>query len=277
MVNPVVDAAPLYLAEQEGIFAEHGLDVELSVGQGGSAVAAALQSRSADLGIVNLVTLFSGRANNLPLAVATPISISSSEEAGLYAASDSGITNLSQVKGKRFGIVGSGSVAELATAAALDEVNLSPGDIEKVQVPLPNLISAATSGQVDFIFVNSPLTLQAEDAGLVRIHDAFTGVTHDLPSAAIAASERWLDQHAGTRDAFQQALAEAVDLANSNEQKVRKVLPTYTGLDEEQASRVAVPDYVADLSHAEVQRVPDLMMQYGLLTDPADAAAAVAW
>lgn len=34
-VIPIVDVAPIYLGVQEGIFEEHGLDVELTLAQGG--------------------------------------------------------------------------------------------------------------------------------------------------------------------------------------------------------------------------------------------------
>ena len=37
-VIPIVDVAPIYLGVQEGIFEEHGLDVELTLAQGGAAI-----------------------------------------------------------------------------------------------------------------------------------------------------------------------------------------------------------------------------------------------
>src|SRR5690625_7664445 len=45
-VVPVVDVAPIYLGVQEGIFEDHGLDVDLTVAQGGAAIIPAVDRKS---------------------------------------------------------------------------------------------------------------------------------------------------------------------------------------------------------------------------------------
>jgi len=277
VVTPVVDAAPLYLAQQEGIFEEHGLEVELSVGQGATGVTEALQTGDADLAMMSYVNLFSGRVNGLPVKIVSPITVSAAEEAGIYTAPGSGIKELSDLEGKKFGTPAPGSVAELTVRAALDTVALDASSYELVQVPLPNLVSAVESGQVDYTAMFSPFTLQAEDAGLVRIYDAFSGDTADFPSAAVVASEDWIDGSEDVQEAFRDALTEAVELANSDENAVREILPEYTGLSPEAAATVSIPTFVAELPDEEIQRVPDLMAQFGMLPDATDVSTAVAW
>lgn len=47
-VIPIVDVAPIYLGVQEGIFEEHGLDVDLTLAQGGAAIIPAVMSGDFD-------------------------------------------------------------------------------------------------------------------------------------------------------------------------------------------------------------------------------------
>ena len=56
-VIPIVDVAPIYLGVQEGIFEEHGLEVELTLAQGGAAIIPAIQSGDFDFGFSNITSL----------------------------------------------------------------------------------------------------------------------------------------------------------------------------------------------------------------------------
>src|SRR5699024_7615762 len=71
-VVPVVDVAPIYLGVQEGIFEEHGLDVDLTVAQGGAAIIPAVQSGDFDFGFSNITSLVIGESQGLPLQVVAP-------------------------------------------------------------------------------------------------------------------------------------------------------------------------------------------------------------
>lgn len=71
-VVPVVDVAPIYLGVQEGIFEDHGLDVDLTVAQGGAAIIPAVQSGDFDFGFSNITSLVIGESQGLPLQVVAP-------------------------------------------------------------------------------------------------------------------------------------------------------------------------------------------------------------
>src|SRR5690554_5497945 len=49
-VIPIIDTAPIYMARENGIFEEHGLEVELVEGQTGAAAVAAITSGELDFG-----------------------------------------------------------------------------------------------------------------------------------------------------------------------------------------------------------------------------------
>ena len=66
-VIPIVDVAPIYLGVEEGIFEKHGLDLTLTLAQGGAAIVPAVQSGQMDFGFSNVTSLAIGRAHGLPL------------------------------------------------------------------------------------------------------------------------------------------------------------------------------------------------------------------
>src|SRR5699024_8061599 len=68
-VVPVVYVAQIYLGVQDGIFEDHGLDVDLTVAQGGAAIIPAVQSGDFDFGFSNITSLVIGESQGLPLQV----------------------------------------------------------------------------------------------------------------------------------------------------------------------------------------------------------------
>src|SRR5699024_12497246 len=56
-VIPIVDVAPIYLGAKEGIFEEHGLELDLTLAQGGAAIIPAVQSGDYDFGVSNVTSL----------------------------------------------------------------------------------------------------------------------------------------------------------------------------------------------------------------------------
>ena len=66
-VIPIVDVAPIYLGVEEGIFEKHGLDVTLTLAQGGAAIVPAVQNGQMDFDFSNVTSLVIGKSRGLPL------------------------------------------------------------------------------------------------------------------------------------------------------------------------------------------------------------------
>ena len=71
-VIPIVDVAPIYLGAKEGIFEEHGLELDLTLAQGGAAIIPAVQSGDFDFGFSNVTSLVIGQSQGLPLQLVAP-------------------------------------------------------------------------------------------------------------------------------------------------------------------------------------------------------------
>lgn len=143
--NP--DHAPLVIAQEKGIFAKHGLDVEMIAPADASAPPRLVAAGQADIAITYQPDLMLQVKEGLPLTrigtlIETPLN-------ALIVLQDGPVKELADLKGKKVGY----SVASLQNAyigTVLASVGLSAKDIEMVNVNF-NLSTALMSGQVDAI------------------------------------------------------------------------------------------------------------------------------
>lgn len=275
-VPPITSAAVVYLAQERGLFAAQGLDVEIRVGQGGAAIAAALQSGDTDIGLSNYVTMINGLSNGLPVSLVTELTRGQPGSFGLVVPGNSPIAAPADLRGKTVGVISTGSISDLTTNARLAEAGLAPTDVNYVTVPLPNLLSALSTGQVDAASVHELTRVRAIAQGNRLVLDGFEGSTRDLAESGLFASSDWTEENGDTVRRFNAALAEAARIANAEPDAVRALLPTYTSNDANEVNVINPPKYVEQTDIAAVQRVSDLMTQFGMLRTPVDVTTHVA-
>lgn len=275
-VPPVTGSAIVYLAKEQGLFEKEGLDVQITVGQGGAAIAAALQAGSTNLAQANHVSMISGVSNNLPVQFVTEGTRGPKGTSGLVVAGDSPIQSGADLKGKKIGVVATGSVSDLTTNARLAEFGLTPSDVTYVNVPVANLISSVSSGQVDAVWLDEPITSNAISQGDRLVLDAFDGTTAELAVGGYYATADWAAENPGILKSFTAAIAAAAKVANDDPTKTRAVIPTFTTLTADQVSSMTMPIFVDKSDTSKVQAVSDLMSKYGLLQSPVDVSQHVA-
>jgi NitT/TauT family transport system substrate-binding protein len=105
------------------------------------------------------------------------------------------------------------------------------------------------------------------------IIDPFSGPTAALPVGGYAVTKQFADKNPNTVAAFFRALDKAVSDANAERSKVNEVVPTYIKIDAAAASKVTLPIYSATPNATELQRVADLMQQFGTLSQRLDVAS----
>ncbi|GLK84984.1 ABC transporter substrate-binding protein [Ancylobacter defluvii] len=144
-VNP--DHAPLVIAKEKGLFAAHGLDVELVAPADPSAPPRLVAAGQAEVAVSYQPNLYLAVKEGLPLIrfgtlVSTPLT-------ALVALKDGPIKSLADLKGKTVGF----SVAGLEDAllgTMLADVGLKPSDVTMVNVNFA-LSPALVSGKVDAV------------------------------------------------------------------------------------------------------------------------------
>ena len=273
-VSPLIDAAPFYIAQQKGYFAAEGLHVKVVPAASGSDMIPLLHGGHIDIAISNWATVFSSQEKQIDdyriLADA------GQGKAGVMVVAtrpDSGIKGPKDLAGKTISTSTINDVPELALKAILQANDVDFSQLHIVVVHHPETPAALANKLVDAAIQIEPYITQArEQSGTVPVIDLFgPGVMHDLSVSSWFALRKFTTDDPKTAAAFQRALARgAADAAN--DQTVRQILPSYTGIDASTAALVTIPVFPTSLSATRLQRVADLMTTYGQLKGHMDVA-----
>src|SRR6266853_2043580 len=148
-VDPVFSA--YYVAQQEGLFKKHELDVRINTGPSGSAMVAFLvngQIESAFGSEIAGVANHNLDPNVVVVAQATRL-------VRWIAVVGRNVDTLDQLKGKKVGIA-RGSGGEVFWLAMIDKLKLNPADYTVVNVEAPEMVAALERGNIDAYAVWEP-------------------------------------------------------------------------------------------------------------------------
>jgi NitT/TauT family transport system substrate-binding protein len=167
---PSVQFAPFYLAQQDGLYADVGLEVEFQnkidpdlitlVGQG-----------AVDIGLGDGTSVIPAVSQGIPITyVAT---IYGEFPSIVFAKASSGITTPADLAGKRLGTPGRYGSGWIALQAMLGSANLTPEDLDIIEYPDFGQLGGLTQGAVDAAtgFANNePVQLELSGTAASILH-----------------------------------------------------------------------------------------------------------
>jgi len=213
-VDPVFSA--YYVAQQEGLFKKHGLDVRINTGPSGSAMVAFLvngQIESAFGSEIAGVSNHNLDPNVVVVAQATRLV----RWIGLVGRN---VDNLDQLKGKKVGVA-RGSGGEVFWLAMLDRLKLNAADYTVVNVEAPEMVAALERGNIDAYAVWEPWITR----GLAAVKN--TKVLKDQEGILeqgvyVYMNKGWIQKNPGPAEAFLKALVDATEIINGDRKRAAK-------------------------------------------------------
>ena len=213
-VDPVFSA--YYVAQQEGLFKKHELDVRINTGPSGSAMVAFLvngQIESAFGSEIAGVANHNLDPNVVVVAQATRL-------VRWIAVVGRNVDTLDQLKGKKVGIA-RGSGGEVFWLAMIDKLKLNTADYTVVNVEAPEMVAALERGNIDAYVVWEPWVTR----GLAAIKNTKVLRTQEgiLEQGVYVYMNRgWIQKNPAPAEAFIRALADATDLINRDRKRAAK-------------------------------------------------------
>jgi NitT/TauT family transport system substrate-binding protein len=271
---PVVDAAPAYIAEKAGYFKQEGLTVKFQQAQGGAALVPSLVSGDIQIAFSNWVSLFLAKSQGIDISVIADGDKAKPGFSGVLTMPNSPIKTPADLAGKKIAVNTLNNIGGLVISAVLQSQGVDPKSIKFVEVGFPDMGATLQRGDVDAIWVVEPFTSAVKGTLNARqIIDPFSGPTAALPVGGYAVTKQFADKNPNTVAAFVRALDKAVADANADRSKVNEVVPTYIKIDPAAVSQVTLPIYASTPNPVELQRVADLMQQFGTLSQRLDVAS----
>ncbi|HMA81085.1 MAG TPA: ABC transporter substrate-binding protein [Candidatus Binatia bacterium] len=219
--NGFYGAAPLYVAQDAGIFRKHGFTLEMVFIAGGSLSTQALIGKSLDLlqtggpPFLNAylrgarLKIIGGVTNILPYVLIT----------------GGGITNPEQLRGKKIGISRFGSNTDFVVRLALGRLGLNPADVTVLQVGgSQSRLVALKAGTIDATVLSPEEAMAAQKLGLYPLLD-FVAKGVEFPHVNIVAREDYLQAQGPLVKRFMAAYVEGIRFFKTHkEEAIRKMM-----------------------------------------------------
>jgi ABC-type nitrate/sulfonate/bicarbonate transport system substrate-binding protein len=218
--------APLWIAQDKGIFNKYGLAVDLKYMLSATGTQALL---SGSVDIVNpateLVEAGLGGAR-----VAFIIGILNRAVLSLYSKPE--LKQLSDLRGKVLGVTLPGSTTDLTAKILLQQAGMVPGkDVQITHLQgMPDIITALSQGRIDAGIISAPTTLKAKQAGLKELVD-ITARNVPMIHAGLATTRDFIKSSPDKVRRYVQAYIEANKIARTDPETTKQLIAKYTKTD----------------------------------------------
>jgi len=267
---PAADSAGLYIAVQDGLLAAQGISVTITPAISGETVISQQLAGKFAITSGNYVSYIlanaKDRANFEVLAAG---SIMQPEVQYLMIPAGSSVRSVSDLRGKTVALNAFNAIGVLLVDATLTANMVSPTQVHFITMPFPDMAAALKAHKVAAAFMPQPFATNAEQGiGAEPLADLDQGAVTSLPISGYLVTKSWLRKYPKTAAAFRRALEEAQRIADTNPGAVEKAMVHYSGVTATAAAVMASPEFPLDTDPVLIQRVSDLMQEYGLLRQP---------
>jgi NitT/TauT family transport system substrate-binding protein len=262
---PVVDDVGAYIAQNEGIFKQFGLNVKIvPVLQSPKAIPE-MKSGQIDIvgggNYVSFILQSASTPSNPPFKILAEAATCSAGSFPVMTLPSSKIQTPAELEGKTIAVNALGNIQTLMINSVLQADNVKSSTVKYVVIPFPDMTAALQAHKVDAISEVEPFaTTASETAGAEQIVDQCSGPDSNLPLSGYISTSAWAKQNPEAVSRFQQAIAAAQDIADTDRAVVEKTLLTYVkGLTAEQAATLSLEQFPTTLDASQLNRVSNLM------------------
>jgi len=164
---PIIDNLPMYVAQQEGLFAKYGVNVAFIPVASAAERDQVIAAGQGD-GIINEIVstiLYNKDGVQVQIVRLARVPTPDSAQYHILVSGQSGITSVEQLKGVPIGI-SQGTIIEYITDRLLEAEGLAPTDIKTVAVPkIPDRLALLSSGELKAATIPDPLAYLAVQQG----------------------------------------------------------------------------------------------------------------
>ncbi len=224
--------APIWIAQELGLYDRYGLDVNLSYISSVQQTIAAIMSGEVDVGTVGGTGVIMANIQGGDLAT---FAGTKNQLAGRIMARPE-IRDLADLKGKRVGMTRHGGNSHYMGMVALQRYGMQPErDVFFIAAGgTPEILAALTAGSIDAGVMVSPGDFVAEQRGFHSILD-MTPLAIPYPATQASARRRVLDSKDEAIWRYVQALADAVQVYKQDRDLALRVIAQYTGMEDRTA------------------------------------------
>jgi NitT/TauT family transport system substrate-binding protein len=223
-VLPIIDTLPMYVAQQEGLFAKHGINVEFIPVASAPERDQLIAAGGADGTINETLAVMLFNKENVQMQVVR-YALRPTEGNGhffILASAQSEISSVDGLKGVEIG-VSQGTVIEYVTERLLQADGFSSDEIKTIAVPkIPDRMALLASGELKAGVMPDPLASLVVNQGGVVVADDSSHPEYGF--SVISFRKAVIDASPDIVKDFLAAIEEATTLLNADPAKYKNVL-----------------------------------------------------
>lgn len=251
-------------AQEQGYFAENGLDVELVPTTNISEIIPTL-GQQVDISLGTATDLIRASDSGLDVVQISGNTIDTEDNpfVRVIVPADSGIEGVADLSGRRVSSPTLSGVIHVATLYWAQQEGIDPDSIEGVQVPPPATVEQFSAGQVEAAEALEPFATALVGQGNVSIGDPFASIGLPLATNFWIANGEWATGNPDVIEAFTRSLEQAQEFVESNDEEARAILQGYTGMPEPVAASVPLPTFDLEIRTDDLARWVDVLVSLG--------------
>ncbi|HET7008239.1 MAG TPA: ABC transporter substrate-binding protein [Candidatus Binatia bacterium] len=220
--------SPIWVAQEEGLFKKHGLDLEL--------IHIASTSRAIQSMLSGEIHYTTADALNSIQAVGAGADVVMFCEGvnrfvfSIMARPE--IKRLADLKGKKIGITRIGSSTHTAVLFATNKAGLAANDYSLLQLgEVPNILTTLLAGQIDAGALSPPTNSRAKKSGLFELLNLGTDGP-EYPSTVIASTKAYIKANPDNTRRVVRAIGEGLAIFKNNRQIGVRAIQKYSRLND---------------------------------------------
>lgn len=235
---------PQVVADGEGFFADEGLEVEPVNGKTGPELVSTLIGGTTQIAGASTGTAIPALEQGQELMVFPPFQ---RENKAILVTEDSGLTELSELEGKKIAVPARGGDAESFAVDVMEERGVDPSTVTFVATGAPGTMQAAlTNGTVDagVLTVSAINQMRSNGTEVIAVANSLDGTAGErgeesLAGFFITTADEWADDP-DTVQAFCRAMRTTTEFIadDANRDAVADYIADYIGVDQENAGEI---------------------------------------
>jgi NitT/TauT family transport system substrate-binding protein len=226
------DCASAMVARDEGIFAKHGLDADVSLIAINTTIPPAIVSDSIQIGGPTATVFLQAVDGGLDLVAVAGASVMDPVSAGAVAAVARNGVTISDAKdfvGKKVGAPGIGAFLHVLFVKWLIEKGVDPKSVNFVEVTFPTQSDALKSGSVDAVLTAEPFITRMKNAGTGAVAARYLlDLNRTDPILSYVSTRAFAEQHPEVIKAFRESIEEGAKIVNSDRDKASESISKFT-------------------------------------------------
>lgn len=239
---PSDHSAAIFVGDAKGIFKNHGLNIQLTQFAAGGPIMQQVGAGSLDLGFAGVPPVISAIDNGATVKIVAALQ---GEGSGIVVGNESGISKVTDLKGKKIAVPSKGSIQDIMLRKILVDNNIDyDKDVTVSNMPVGQQPDALVGKSIDAAFTWEPYVSMTEMQGKGRVLARSETIMPNHPCCSVATTATMIQQYPDTLKEFFKALKESTDFVLQHPQETAQIISGKNYLNDEAAIEAAALPHI---------------------------------